>query len=387
MANIFQHTKRGLKAYQLNLMPYMFSFASVILAVFSIALFGMLTVLYNSESVLYSDQFLNSSANMDMISLVMAIITPANALILVTFFTLALLAGVYLSSGIYGVCLEGARGTTSVKTFYRMVMRRGGPYLLASLTLFVLWSLLLVALIFPIVVFANLILPSLASVGTIYSVSLLVIMLVVSPLLISVPISVVWGRGIADSFKQSFSIGRENYFEMLALIAMMAAVSISLAIIPVVGLLVQIFVVVPVSMFTLCSYYLDKASIKRGFESKSNEMEGGLAVESVLPKARKIREVKAKIISPANAPSELPEKIVPEKKPAGVKPKVVIIRPGASKKGKRKASVYVVARKRPVRLKLPSQRKKAAAMPAKSRAKKAARKPVARKAKKGRKAA
>jgi hypothetical protein len=351
------------------------------MAIFLITLFGVLVVLYNSENVLYSDRFLNSSANIDVVSLIAAIITPANAIILVTFFILAMLAGSYLSSGIYGVCLEGARGRTTVKTFYGTVLRRGGTYLLASLTLFVLGSLLLIALVFPIVVFSNLFLPSFAAMGAIYYISLMVVMLLVSPLLIFVPISVVWGRGIGDAFKQSFSIGRENYYEMLALIAMMAAMVISLEFIPYIGVLLQIFAVIPVFMFTICSYYLDKASVRKGFENRARADEESLPVETVIPKTRKIRVVKARIMDTSTEAPKESAAALPEKKQGGAKPKVVIITPGKEKGRKRKASIYVVARKRPVRIKLASQKKNSS----KAKLKASSRKTPVRKAKKGRK--
>jgi hypothetical protein len=385
MANIFQHIRRGFNSYRKNMAPFFFSFFIVCLAFISIILFGILIVLYNSESILYSDEFLNSSGGSNIISLMAAIMTPSNAIILLTFFVLAILIGTYLSSGIYGVCIEGARGKTSIRTFFGTVLRRGGQYLLSALTLFILWALLFIAVIFPVIVVASLFQSVALPIWSIYSMSILVLAMVSSPFVLSVPIAVVWGRSVADSFKQSFSIGRDNYFELLALIAMAAAINIGLGIIPIIGALFQVFIVIPTLMFTICSYYLDKASVRKGFERKAKLKEGALRVETAIPKAGKMRVVKAKVISSVSQAPQETEKTVPEKKPARAKPKAITIAPDMAKKRRKKIGVYVVARKRPVRIKTGAQSRKKS-YPARAKAKKPARKHGAGKAKKSRKA-
>jgi hypothetical protein len=194
---------------------------------------------------------------------------------------------------------------------------------------------------------------------------------------------VVWGRGIGDSFRQSFSIGRDNYFEMLALIALAGAVTIGLGMISVIGLFVEIFAVLPVFMFTICSYYLDKASIRKVSEEKPRVEEEEIHLETELPKARKMRVVKARVIEPEIEKPRLIEPEVPEQKDQKEKEKPRLIKPTLAKPRKKKAGIYVVARKRPIRIKSGAQKSKTSDK--KSKTKKIARKILPKKAKKSRK--
>jgi hypothetical protein len=137
-------------------------------------------------------------------------------------------------------------------------------------------------------------------------------------------------------------------------------------------------------MFTICSYYLDKASVRKGYAHKVKVEGDEIPVETVLPKTRKIRTIRAKIISSAAVLPEPKKKIPPEKNPAKAKPKVVTIIPSLAKKRRKKAGVYVVARKKPVRINPAAQRRKESSL-AKAKTKKPAGKIAARKAKRSRK--
>jgi hypothetical protein len=345
--------KKGLHSYRSNFAPYLLSTFIIFLVTLSVILLGVLLVLYNSEGILYSDDFLNNSAGSDLATLAMALFTPTNLLIFLVFFTLAALLAIYLSSGIYGVCLEGAKGKTSLKTFFGTILRRGGTYLIATLTVFVLMLLLMVALIFPVVLTASLVQQYSIPMFEIYLLSMMVLMLILSPFFLFIPISVVWGNGVSNAFKQSFAIGKENYFEILAFQAILYAISIAVGMLPIIGVILQILIVTPVMLFTLCSYYQDRNSAKKTFEAKPKSRAEikpiDAPVEDVISRAKRVPARETKTIVPEMEEVTVPESIAPKKESLS-KTKADLIKSASKKKRRKKSGVYIVASKKPIRV-------------------------------------
>lgn len=352
--------RKGLKAYQANYVPYLFSFFTILIVFAAIILFGIGMILYNSENILNSDEFVNLMSTSDFAAMMLALITPVNILIFLTFLVLSILISAYLSAGIYGVCLEGSRGRAHIKTFFGTILRRGGSYLLASLLIFVLWALLLVALIFPVALVASLLNTFSVALFEVYLISMAILVLILTPFVLFVPISVVWGKGISDSFKQSFNLGREYYFEILAFLALIGAINTALGIIPLLGSLLQIFLIYPIMFFTLCSYYLDKTSAKKPFEVKPAPKIQEAPSKRLPARAKKVRIIETKsgpVREELFKEESKPEIILPEpsKIPAD-KIKPDLMKPLPKRRGRKKASVYIVASKTPIRMSRGSKR-------------------------------
>jgi hypothetical protein len=382
MANIFQHMKKGIHSYRANFAPYLLANFIIFLVAISVVLLGALLVLYNSESILYSDEFLNNSVGSDLATLAVTLFTPTNLLIFLAFFTIAILLGTYLSSGIYGICLEGAKGKTSLKTFFGTILRRGGTYMIATLVMFILMTMLMVALIFPVVLTASLVQSYSILLIDIYILSISVLVLILSPYFMFVPISVVWGKGVTDAFKQSFAIGRENYFEVLALQAILYAVSISVGMLPIIGFILQILIVTPVMLFTLCSYYQDRNSSKKTVEAKPKPKAEvkplEVPIEDKIARAKRVPARETKAIVPEMEEVTVPEFIEPKKDMA--KTKADLIKSASKKKRRKKSGVYIVASKKPIRVSHKGERRtvKKAQTAKKSARKPALKKPVRR---------
>jgi len=379
MASIFYHLKKALGAYRANLSPYLISFFIVGFSTIFIFLIGILIVLFTSQNIIYSDDFINNVSGAGPAEFLAALATPLNIVVLFTFSALALAAGVYLSSGLCGVCLEGIRGRASMRTFFGTIYRRGSSYLLAIFSIFVVWLLMIVLSVVP-VMFA-------LSLGGIFSevpffgmyvILLFAMWFLVAPFVLFVPVAVVWGKNVSEALHQNFLLGRENYFEILALEAIFYAIIIAAELIPY-GFVLQIFLVIPLLLFALSSYYIDISRAKIPFEAKAPATKSKVyriredsefPIETVVPKPRKAR-LESKPIHMDKRAGEIlrQEEIKPQPKIASQKPSAPVHLPAKQKK-KKKHSVYIVARKAPVRIaREGSGRKKHSAKPKHSKAK------------------
>jgi len=375
MADIFYHLKKGVSAYLENILPYYFSVFTILLGFAVMILAGTLLVIFNSESMFYSDVFLNNSSQMELIDILVVLMSSAsNVLIMFIFSFLATVVFIYLFSGLYGVCLEGTRGKAYVRTFFAAVFRRGGSFLLASIVLFILFGVFLFVLTIPIIMLGADLLAVLPSYLA-YIILLLVTGFLLLPFVFLVPVAVVSGKGVHDSFRHGINIARRNYFELLVLQSLFFTLFIISFIIGLqinfwLGFILDFFLLVPLILFTTSSYYLDKSVEKRP-EPKLREF----PVDIVVPKTRTM---------PVEVPKEKKERKEKEKKPSPAPKKakeipVSMISSIGSKKKKR--GIYVVASKTPITIsgKPYRERKKREAPQKKARKKQAKRKVLSKK--------
>ncbi|MBN2095275.1 MAG: hypothetical protein JW727_04455 [Candidatus Aenigmarchaeota archaeon] len=276
MASLLQHFERAFSAYRKNLIPYTFSALLVCFAAVFVMFLGMLVFVLNSESVFYSEEFMNQ-AELDPAVVLLALMTPGNIAILFTFSFLALVAFLYMSAGVYGVCLEGLRGRVSVRAFFSSVARRGGSYLIASLILLgFLMGFIVLAMFVPIFLFVSM--PVAAAVQSYLVWFLLIYFLgfLLTPFFFSVLPAIVSGRGIINAFRESMAVGRDNYLELLLLEVLLFTGFFVSALIPYIWAGILFFISVPIATFVNCSFYLDRVSpAKMGAHKESPKQPSG----------------------------------------------------------------------------------------------------------------
>ncbi|OYT42946.1 MAG: hypothetical protein B6U88_02430 [Candidatus Aenigmarchaeota archaeon ex4484_56] len=102
-----------------------------------------------------------------------------------------------------------------------------------------------------------LLLPSFLVIGGGIAASLLymIIIILLLPFFMMAKPSVVYGRGILESIKESIEIGKNNYIELFVLILTIFLIQI-LGMIPIIGFIIQIMFIIPCTTLIVCSYYL-----------------------------------------------------------------------------------------------------------------------------------
>lgn len=341
MADIFYHFKKGFKAYIKNLMPYYFAVFTIALGFLTMIFAGALLVVFNSDSIFYSEEFLNNSPNADSLELLLMFATPANVLIMFIFSFLAVVVSVYLLSGLYGVCLEGVTGKASIKTFFASVFRRGGSYLLSSIVLFMLFGVFLFVLTLPILLVGPNLMLAFSSYLT-YTFLLMVTGFLVLPFFFLVPVAVVSGQGVQDSFRQGFDIARKNYFELLVMQSLIFTLFLACFIVSIqlgflAGFIIGFFLLVPLCIFTKSSYYLDKSVLKK---YELPQIESSFPVDIVVSKPRTAEVRKPEQGKPRR------EKKKPSRAAAKAEESTVSIMGGGAKK--RRSGIYMVASSTPI---------------------------------------
>ncbi len=74
---------------------------------------------------------------------------------------------------------------------------------------------------------------------------------------------VLGGLGAAESVKKSYAVVKENYLELLALSAILAVISFVVSFVPVVGGLINFFVVSPITLLAYTAFYMEKTRMAK----------------------------------------------------------------------------------------------------------------------------
>ncbi len=94
------------------------------------------------------------------------------------------------------------------------------------------------------------------------------IFLLIAPFFIFIFPAVIEGKSIFNSLSQSFTLGKKYYLDLI-LLPILFYVSSLLSFIPIVGVILNYFLIVPLLVLLICSFYLEVS--KSGREKKSRK--------------------------------------------------------------------------------------------------------------------
>ncbi|MGC9310350.1 MAG: hypothetical protein ACP5E4_01350 [Candidatus Aenigmatarchaeota archaeon] len=293
MANLSKHAGIALKAYRRNVLAYFLSLLFSSSVVLLILVLGFFAVLANSLPAAYEALV---GGGGDPIFFVNALINPANLILFLLAVTVASFLTFLLSAGLYGICLKGISDRATMRTFFGVIRRRGLPYIVAMSVVSLIWLAIAALFLVPLVLAEGIF--SSAAAYLAYQAFAVIAVSLFLPFFILVPYSVIFGRGASESIRESVSLGRRNYIELLFLGLSMFFLSVVLMWPPLIGPLANILFVTPMFMFVMASYYLDKSVAKKptpGVEAPAPETQ---AAAKAAPK------------------KERPQKKAPAKKPS-----------------------------------------------------------------------
>ena len=257
MTEIKKHLKIAYQAYRRNFLPIIISMV-IILAVFLLFLFpaAFLMAVQNKTTITFAEaQHSGIDPSLDFQALFSASYLDLASSVAV-FILLGLIATIFLSTGLAGICYYGLKKKVHINLFFQTLRLRGLHYF--SATSIILSVFLLFYLPFQITVFfygiegvvANIIL---------FSGSLLLLFL--APFFVLYSPSVISGKSVTQSIKESIYFGRKNYKTLLALIMIFSVLSL-IEIIPVMGLIIEYLFLLPLLQIVFCSIYISEAKPK-----------------------------------------------------------------------------------------------------------------------------
>ena len=296
---LFIHFKKALQAYKRNFIPI-----ALVLLLFLSIYFSIFFALYLVTPTFLMVKKIQSTGNIseEEFNKSLQAYQPIG-LILILFFIAIVVASVLLQAGFWGLCMKGIKRKVSMGTFFGAIKEHGFSYFLATILVLLIFfglgifCLALFAIFFSISSIFALIMSFIEKVillslidqiftlsGFIlgkfiyfhficknlifcYPLFLYIIVyflatLLLMPFFIFVPSAIISGRGVFDSLVQSFSFGKRKYFELLLLILILS-LFILISLIPVVGVALFYFLIIPLGSLTICSYYSEISEKKR----------------------------------------------------------------------------------------------------------------------------
>ncbi len=260
MLKILNHFKKAWEAYKTNFKPVIISMALIIIILFLLVGAGGATKGLNHYIISEGTTDFESPESLDSINM-------ENLgfffLFLGAIITILVEIIIFLEAGFWGICLKGIKKKVSTGLFFTTIRERGISYFLAS----ILVLLIIVAISLPLIlIFYSLFYP--LKITLFLSVVYLMIFLLIAPFFIFIFPGVIEGKSIFNSVSQSFTLGKKYYLDLI-LLPILFYVSSLLSFIPIVGVILNYFLIVPLLVLLICSFYLEVS--KSGREKKSRK--------------------------------------------------------------------------------------------------------------------
>jgi uncharacterized membrane protein len=241
----FEYIVRAWEAYKKNAMGFILA-QLIVLIISGICLFISLAIIA-SIGISTLRELSSNLVAYEMVSFFPAF---ASILISLIFFILAGLSFVYLNIGIYGMAFETTRGKTMVKTMFKIAMKKGITGILAAIMIGIIFFIITTFLSIGY----GLGLP-LIGIAT-GSVLLALIMVFFS---LTFPAIVADNLGAFKAVERSVNAVKKNYFDVFILLFTYAIIFILLAFfIPIIGILICYFVLIPMFYISLILFYKRK---------------------------------------------------------------------------------------------------------------------------------
>ncbi len=292
MCAILKHFRTGFKSYTRNFGTLILATLIIFTTLFSFILLGFLAGTGDVEQSLAGSYYLLFSGNtedMELISEIFEFMNPSGLGILFIFFLLGSLITIFLQAGLWGVCLKGLAKKADMKVFFNTIKERGISYLIANL---LIW-LILIAIIIPMLIITTIIVmiafPTLPVDSSVLMLIYLTPIMLISPFFILIIPGVILGKRISESIEQGFSLGKENYNELLLLLLIVYSFSL-ISFIPFIGTIL-VYLLNPLGILIICSYYLEKTG-KSGKEESITKPVNMLEKRIVSPLIKPKTQVK-----------------------------------------------------------------------------------------------
>jgi len=170
----------------------------------------------------------------------------AGVSVAIVFFVIAGLVFVFLKTGLYGMAAESLRGKTKVDTMFKVARKRGIKGIITSILVGIIAFFLMMVLIVGLGI-------ALPLVGSIIGLILFLLIMILFSL--TFPGIIVDDLGVIETIETSFNIVKKNYFETFGLLLFYGIISVVIVWIPILGLLVIGFVIVPMVKISLVYFY------------------------------------------------------------------------------------------------------------------------------------
>jgi hypothetical protein len=242
---VFEYITRAWEAYKKNTMSFILA-QLIVLIISGICFFISLGIIAS----IGVSTLRELSSNLVAYRMVSFFPTFASILISLIFFILAGLSIVYLNAGIYGMAFETTRGKTIVKTMFKVAMKKGITGIIAAILIGIIFFIITTFLSIGY----GLGLP-LLEIAT-GSVLLVLIMIFFS---LAFPAIVADNLGAFEAVEKSVNVVKKNYFDTFILLLTYAIIFILLTFfIPIIGILICYFVLIPMLYISLILFYKRK---------------------------------------------------------------------------------------------------------------------------------
>ncbi|MFZ3077414.1 MAG: hypothetical protein WA139_03105 [Candidatus Aenigmatarchaeota archaeon] len=179
----------------------------------------------------------------------------------------AFMAAVALNAGYVKMLADSLKGKAEISTIFETAKEKFWTILGANiLTLLIVSALALVLLVPPFLIMASSSIET-SDVSGIFAVlgallwffaGLIIFILAVLPFTLVEQAVVIGNHGVVDSVKKSFSVVKGNYLQFLALVVILGVVSGVVSLVPLMGDLINLFVVTPIMLLSYTIFYLAK---------------------------------------------------------------------------------------------------------------------------------
>jgi len=255
MVKIFRYFKKSFEVYKRNFVPIiliMLLFLVIYFSIFSASRYletSTLSSIENFENYTVTENMSAEEYNKVFGAFQQHI---SNFILFFLFLIVIGVITVFLQAGFWGICLKGIKEKVNIRIFFTTIKERGLSYFLAIILL----SLILLAIETPFLIVSIILLYGSPTFFWVAFFLDMAIYFLIMPFFIFVYPAVVSGKRVSESLSQSFSLGKKNYFGLLLLIILFS-VSFLVFFIPIMGILLIYFLISPLFIITICSYYLE----------------------------------------------------------------------------------------------------------------------------------
>ena len=239
--------KEAWRAYRYNASSFLIAQFLIFVVSLLITLIG-LGILLNSLGI---SSFLEILRNPELLPSRVASLLPTltGIGIAILFFIASFLVGVYLSIGVYGMAFESLRGKTRVESMFKFAKLYGVTgllsFIISGIVLFFLFVFLIGTLTFLR-----------SYLGVIVGLILFFLISIFFSLIF--PPIIVDNMNSLEAIGKSFSIVKENYLEILVILLIFFFVISLLSFLPILGFLLNWFLIFPLLQITLILFYKRK---------------------------------------------------------------------------------------------------------------------------------
>jgi len=242
---VLEYLLRAWKMYKNNAMSLVIAELLSLIISGIIALIGI-SIIFNSIGIANLTNLSNPELVVTKIIAILPVLAELGFASI--FFIIAGLVWVFLKMGIYGMASESLRGITKVETMLRVARKSG----FKGIVSFIIIGIITFFLFFILIIVFNILLPI---IGGIIGMVLF--------FLIIITFSLIFPGIIEDDFdptraiKESFSIAKKNYLELLGLSLLYVVISL-VVFIPFIGIVIYCFVISPMIKISLVFFYKRK---------------------------------------------------------------------------------------------------------------------------------